>query len=77
MDSLEPFIGAKKAKTVDDVLRAFGNLYTASSHANPSTLPASERIEITRDDAALAVNMLTFVLHYVALVLHTQGIITP
>lgn len=76
MDSLEPFIGPKKAKTVDDILRAFGSLYTASSHPNPSTLPAEDRIEFTRDDAELAVNALTFVLRYVVQTLHTQSITT-
>ncbi len=76
MDSLKPYIGDKKAKTADDILRAFGNLYTASSHPDPSKVPVEDRIEITQDDAELAVNTLTFVLRYVAQAIHTQGIAT-
>jgi HEPN domain-containing protein len=70
-DLLVPLIGNTKTKAVDDTLLAFKDLYEASSHA---PRPNEERVEFTRDDAAFAVNSLTFILDYLSHVLIAQSV---
>lgn len=72
MNLLEPLIGTTKARTVDDILRAFGKMYTASSH--PASLPKDEQIEFTHEDAKFAVNSMTFLLDYVVEALEAQEV---
>ncbi|HEY7092579.1 MAG TPA: hypothetical protein VH393_05340 [Ktedonobacterales bacterium] len=54
------------------MLGAFADVYQAASH--PAVKPVVERMEFSREDAAFAVNTLTFIIDYVARILNSQGL---
>jgi hypothetical protein len=68
---ISPLVGDIKATMVDDVLRAFGNLFEAASHPIDKSLPTN--VEVTRDDALFAVHTLTLVMNYLTKQYRQQG----